>query len=302
MSDHQPPVLSQPERKIDSLQQEKLEAEVRKLKVDNSLLNRLLTTILPISAVLIAGSQMRMAYLQQEADGVRALHDAELKAIELHIRQVESGVNLSQFAINQRALFLSSDVDEQVRAIRLVRALLPTDEARRMLDAYGKLATRAEVLSEVEQGKQDLAAASAVVSPVSPATTPAARPPSPVTKSPTEAASDIAAGQRLTIYYHVQRVEDRDLANQVAGVVAQGQFPPAGVQLVPQGPSSAQVRYYKPGQKGAAEILARRLTEQLLALTGKDVAFEARDISGSFPNLPSDRMEVWFARSMPPLK
>ena len=100
---------------VEALQREALEAEVRKLKVDNSLANRLFTTILSISAVLIAGSQMWMAYQQRSADRVRADRDESLKQIELHLRQVESGISLSQFAINQRALFLSADADEQIR-------------------------------------------------------------------------------------------------------------------------------------------------------------------------------------------
>jgi hypothetical protein len=306
MSDPQPSAASHPPQTVDALQREKLEAEVRKLKVDNSLANRLFTTILSVSAVLIAGSQMWMAYQQRAADGVRANRDEDLKQIELHIRQVESGISLSQFAINQRALFLSADVDEQVRAVRLVRALLPRDEALRMLDAYGKLATEAPVLSEVEQGKQALAAAP--VTATTPA--PAATPPSPPVTRPSPAPVDgIAPGQQPTIYYHVQRSEDRDLANQVAGIVATrrdpaepAEFPSAGVQVIPHGPSSAEVRYYKTGQAGAAEMLTRRLTAEVLALTGKDVAFKARDISRMFPNLPSDRMEVWFAPSMPPPK
>jgi hypothetical protein len=132
MNDHQPLAASQSDPTIDALQREKLEAEVRKLKVDNSLANRLFTTILSVSAVLIAASQMWMAYQQRAADSVRAQHDEELKQNELHLRQVESGINLSQFAMTQRALFLSADQDEQVRAIRLVLALLPSDEARRM--------------------------------------------------------------------------------------------------------------------------------------------------------------------------
>jgi hypothetical protein len=238
-----------------------------------------------------------MAFQQRAADSVRAAHDAALKRIELHIRQVESGINLSQFAINQRALFLSANADEQVRAIRLVLALLPNEEARRMLDAYGKLATQAAVLNEVEESRQVLAATPPIATPGPSAATPVRRP-SPPVGSPLPAPTD----QRLTIYYHVQRSEDRDLANQVAGFVAQDQFPSAGVQLIPEGPSAAQVRYYKPGQKGAAETLARRLSAQIHELTGEDVAFKAVDISATFPNLPSDRMEVWFARSMPLLK
>src|ERR1700741_2265706 len=158
MSDHQSSAASDPLQTVESLQREKLEAEVGKLKDDNSLANRLFTTILSLSAVLIAGSQIWMAYQQRSADLARADRDESLKQIELHLRQVESGINLSQFAINQRALFLSSDADEQIRAVRLVRALLPSDEALRMLDAYGKLATEAQVLSEVELGKQILAA------------------------------------------------------------------------------------------------------------------------------------------------
>lgn len=297
MSDDQISAASQPDTELAALQREKLEAEVRKLKVDNSLANRLFTTILSVSAVVIAASQMWMAFQQRAADSARAEHDAALKQIELHIRQVESGISLSQFAINQRALFLSADADEQVRAIHLVLALLPNDEARRMLDAYGKLATQAPVLNEVEQSRQVLAAAPAIAAPAPLAATPVGRP-SPPVSSPSPAPAD----QRLTIYYHVQRSEDRDLANQIAAVVAQGQFPSAGVQLIPQGPSSAQVRYYKPGQKAAAEMLAERLTAQVHAVTGQDVAFKPADISATYPNLPSDRMEVWFARTMPPLK
>jgi hypothetical protein len=298
MSEHQPSAASDPLQTVEALQREKLEAEVRKLKVDNSLANRLFTTILSVSAVLIAGSQMWMAYQQRSADRARADRDESLKQIELHLRQVESGINLSQFAINQRALFLSADADEQIRAVRLVRALLPNDEALRMLDAYGKLATQAQVLSEVELGKQSLAAAPVAVTPAPPATPP----PTPVTGPSPTPVGETAPGQRLTIYYHVQRSEDRDLANQVAGTVAPDGFPSAGVQLIPQGPSSAEVRYYKTGQAAAAEMLARSLTAQVLALTGKEVVFKPRDISRSFPNLPSDRMEVWFAPSMPPLK
>ena len=296
MSDHQSSGASDPLQTVEALQREKLEAEVRKLKVDNSLANRLFTTILSVSAVLIAGSQMWMAYQQRSADRARADRDESLRQIELHLRQVESGINLSQFAINQRALFLSSDADEQIRAVRLVQALLPSDEALRMLDAYGKLATQAQVLSEVELGKQTLAAAPVTATPVPPATAPT--PPVTGTSPPPVD----TAQQRLTIYYHVQRSEDRDLANQVASTLAQGEFPAAGVQLIPRGPASAEVRYYKTSQAAAAEMLARRLTEQVLALTGKEVAFKARDISRMFPNLPSDRMEVWFAPSMPPLK
>ena len=298
MSEHQPSAASDPLQTVEALQREKLEAEVRKLKVDNSLANRLFTTILSISAVLIAGSQMWMAYQQRSADRARADRDESLKQIELHLRQVESGISLSQFAINQRALFLSADADEQVRAVRLVRALLPNDEALRMLDAYGKLATQAQVLSEVELGKQILATAPVVATPAPPATPP----PTPVTGPSPTPVGETAPGQRLTIYYHVQRSEDRDLANQVAGTVAPDGFPSAGVQLIPQGPSSAEVRYYKTGQAAAAETLARMLTAQVLALTGKEVVFKPRDISRTFPNLPSDRMEVWFAPSMPPLK
>ena len=297
MSDHESSGASDPLQTVEALQREKLEAEVRKLKVDNSLANRLFTTILSVSAVLIAGSQMWMAYQQRSADRARADRDESLKQIELHLRQVESGINLSQFAINQRALFLSSDADEQIRAVRLVQALLPSDEALRMLDAYGKLATQAQVLSEVELGKQTLAAAPVTATPAPPATAPT--PPVTGTSPPPVD----TAQQRLTIYYHVQRSEDRDLANQVASSVATaGDFPAAGVQLIPRGPASAEVRYYKTSQAAAAEMLARMLTAQVLALTGKEVAFRARDISKMFPNLPSDRMEAWFAPSMPPLK
>ena len=172
MSDHQPSGASDPLQTVEALQREKLEAEVRKLKVDNSLANRLFTTILSISAVLIAGSQMWMAYQQRSADRARADRDESLKQIELHLRQVESGISLSQFAINQRALFLSADADEQIRAVRLVRALLPNDEALRMLEAYGKLATQAQVLSEVELGKQILAAVPVIATLVLSATPP----------------------------------------------------------------------------------------------------------------------------------
>ena len=298
MSDHQPSGASDPLQTVESLQREKLEAEVRKLKVDNSLANRLFTTILSLSAVLIAGSQIWMAYQQRSADLARADRDESLKQIELHLRQVESGINLSQFAINQRALFLSSDADEQIRAVRLVQALLPSDEALRMLDAYGKLATQAQVLSEVELGKQVLAAAPVIATPA-PAATPATP---PVTGTSPPPVDETARVQRLTVYYHVQRSEDRDLANQVASRVAPDEFRSAGVQLITRGPASAEVRYYKTSQAAAAEMLAQRLTAQVLALTGKEVAFKARDISAMFPNLPSDRMEVWFAPSMPPLK
>ena len=299
MSEQQPPGAYEPLQTVEALQREKLEAEVRKLKVDNSLANRLFTTILSVSAVLIAGSQMWMAYQQRSADRARADRDESLRQIELHLRQVESGINLSQFAINQRALFLSSDADEQIRAVRLVQALLPSDEALRMLDAYGKLATQAQVLSEVELGKQTLAAAPVIATPAPPATSPTP----PVTRTSPPPVDETARGQRLTIYYHVQRSEDRDLANQVASsVAATGDFPAAGVQLISRGPTSAEVRYYKASQAAAAEMLARMLTAQVLALTGKEVAFRARDISKMFPNLPADRMEVWFAPAMPPLK
>ncbi len=317
-----------------TLQREKLRAEVRKLKVDNSLANRLFTTILSVSAVVIAGSQIWMAAQQREADQVRADHDETLKQIELHIRQVESGLKLSQFAIDQRTLFLAASADEQVRAVRLVQALLPPEEAGRMLDAMGKVATQAEVLSEVALGKQQLSSYQSPLVRSTPAPSPpqvspppappAPRSPAPASSAPAPAQSTAAnapgpaaspavtpqvvpapaaiAGLPLTLYYHVQRAEDRDLANAVAAALAPQKFPSAGVQIIPQGPTQAQVRYYKPAQKEAAQALAELLSQQVSAQTGAAVPFKPVDISATFPNLPGGRMEVWFARVMPPLK
>src|SRR6185312_8464098 len=200
-----------------------------------------------------------------------------------------------------------------VRAVRLVQALLPPDEAGRMLDAIGNAATQAEVLSEVAHSKQQLAVSDAVaprpvatgIAPVRPPPMPVVAPPPPPPSGPQPVpalAPPATPGLPLTIYYHVQRADDRELASAVAGAVAPRQFRSAGIQVIPQGPSSAQVRYYKPAQKAAAQALADLLSQQLETLTGKAVPFRPVDISATFPNLPSDRMEVWFAPSMPALK
>jgi hypothetical protein len=310
---------------IEDLEREKLRAEVRKLKVDNSLANRLFTTILSGAAVAIAVSQIWMASQQRAADNARASqqravddarakNDETLKEIDLHIKQVESGLKLSQFAIDQRTLFLAASADEQVRAVRLVQALLPRLEAGLMLDAMGKVATQAEVLSEVETGQRQLANAAPPQSrPTVPSTVPPPQvaqptttlstPATPQPSQPGVSSAPVAiSGLPLTIYYHVQRAEDRELASAVAGSLTPQHFPSAGIQLIPQGPSAAQVRYYKPAQKAAAQALAQMLTQQLETLTGKEVAFKSVDISATYPNLPSDRMEVWFAPSMPLMK
>jgi hypothetical protein len=306
MSPESSPIMDEPETA--TLQREKLVAEIRNLKVDNSLANRLFTTILSLSAVAIAVSQIWMARQQGFDQRAQAIQDEELKKIELHIRQVESGLKLSQFAIDERSLFLSPSVDEQVRAVRLVQAMLPPEEARSMLEAIGKIATQAEVLSVVETGKQQLSEEAGTRAPSQATPTALAAPPPAASASqqpavPPAAASHLpgAFAGNLTVYFHVQRQDDRDLANAVAGSLP-AQFPSAGVQLIPRGPLSAQVRYYKPDQTTQAKELAKQLAEQVKSLTGADVTFQPFDIGKTFPNLPSDRVEVWFAPSMPKLK
>lgn len=291
-----------------TLEREKLVAEIHKLRADNSIANRLFSTVLSLSAVVIALSQIWMARQQGFEQKVQADRDEELKKIELHIRQVESGLKLSQFAIDERSLFLASSADEQVRAVRLVQAMLPPEEARRMLEAIGKLATQAEVLSVVESGKQQLSGAPAVEqpSPTVPTASPGLSPnpslPQQSAASPPQSSPSPATSvESLTVYYHVQRPEDRELANAVAGSLPP-QFPSAGVQLIPKGPRTAQVRYYKPNQKTQAQALAQQLTDRVKSLTDTDITFQPSDISKAYPNLPSDRVEVWFAPSMPGLK
>jgi hypothetical protein len=89
MSDRKPAPddndINVPDLEFETHQCGDLRAEMRKLKVYSPLSNRLFTTILPISALLIAQGQIYMAYQQKEADCVSADHDEALSTIELHI-------------------------------------------------------------------------------------------------------------------------------------------------------------------------------------------------------------------------
>lgn len=140
-----------------NLQREKLVAEVRRLKVENSPLTRLFTAVLSGSAVVIAACQIYMAYIQNQAENTRAERDAFLKETEVHVREVEGGLKLSQFAIDQRDSLFSPNPGDQVRVVQLVTVLLPDKEAKQILEVVRTTTTQAEVLNQVAVATQSLA-------------------------------------------------------------------------------------------------------------------------------------------------
>ena len=102
---------------------------------------------------------------------------------------------------------------------------------------------------------------------------------------------------RLVVFVHVARRDDRAGAAAIASSLGP-EWPLAGVEYVPawgaQARTTGEVRYYRPGDAAAAADLARLLVAETRVRTGKEVAFRAIDISRTFPNLPTGRIEVWF--------
>lgn len=103
----------------------------------------------------------------------------------------------------------------------------------------------------------------------------------------------------LTVFAHIGDNADREAVMAIVQRLGD-RFPPADVEYVPAWGESqrtrGQVRYYRPSQAEAARDLASRLRAVTRELTGVDVAFDAVDISRTFPNLPDGRIEVWFPR------
>jgi len=103
------------------------------------------------------------------------------------------------------------------------------------------------------------------------------------------------AGFRL--YVHVAEKDDITLAGEVARGL-DPQWSVAGVEYIPawgaRQRETGEVRYYRPADSAAATALARQLEAAVLARDGRRISFRPVDISRSFPNLPTGRMEVWF--------
>ena len=102
---------------------------------------------------------------------------------------------------------------------------------------------------------------------------------------------------RLVVFVHVAGRDDRASAEAIVRSLGP-EWPLAGVEYVPgwgaQARTTGEVRYYRPGDAAAAADLARLLVAETRVRTGKEVAFRAIDISRTFPNLPTGRIEVWF--------
>ena len=101
----------------------------------------------------------------------------------------------------------------------------------------------------------------------------------------------------LSVYAHIANPADRRVAEEVGRSLG-AQFPLVGVEYIAawgaRPRTAGQVRFYRPDQRGAAQRLAERLRSETRAKSGRDFVFEIQDISRTFPNLPNDRIEVWF--------
>jgi hypothetical protein len=101
------------------------------------------------------------------------------------------------------------------------------------------------------------------------------------------------------VFSHIWEENDRRLAGEIVAGLGE-QFPSAGVEYVPSWNAkprvAGEVRFYRTAQEPTARALADMLRERTRAATGREVEFRALDISGTFPNLPSGRVEVWFPK------
>jgi hypothetical protein len=101
----------------------------------------------------------------------------------------------------------------------------------------------------------------------------------------------------LSVYAHIANPADRRVAEEIGRSLGAA-FPLVGVEYIAawgaRPRTAGQVRFYRPDQRGAAQQLAERLRSETRVKSGRDFVFEIQDISRTFPNLPNDRIEVWF--------
>ncbi len=288
----QPVELSQ--RKLE-IEVEKLREEIGKIREDRRWWNRhlaVLGALCGVAATFAVGfSQFQDSSKRNELDIHRADRDERR-------REVENGLRLAQFVLDRREDWLTTtDPEAQARFVRIVSALLPPDEASRLLVAVSTVATQAATVSalgtaaaslpppQAQRVQQSLTAPSAT----------ATRPTAPAQPSPGPAAQpDLPP---LTVFAHVPDAVDRGAAQRIVA-----SLPPAlraaGVERVgDRGPrDTGEVRIYSPDQRATAERIVAALGPLSERELGRAVPFRIVDISGSYRNLPTDRLEIWFPR------
>jgi hypothetical protein len=239
--------------------------EVRKLRWELSFWARAAAVAVPIAAFVVAASQVAIAWWDTSSKDQLAQQD-------LHLKEIESGVNLVQFTNAQTQKLLSANLEERSQALAYAATLLPAEQAcqvinaviiaspghadfiaparqmreliaQRDLDARARAEctnmtifdTQNTIAIAVAQAAQT-AAAPLVTAAVTPAVqaAPSVQPAAPV---PTAAASCPAPSGPsvlpLVVYYQIVRKQDRDIASRVGYDMPSG-FPSAGIEYVPE--------------------------------------------------------------------
>lgn len=296
----QPVELSQ--RKLE-IEVEKLREEIGKIREDRRWWNRhlaVLGALCGVAATFLVGfSQFQDASKRNELDIRRADRDERR-------REVDNGLRLAQFVLDQRDDWLTTtDPEAQARFVRIVTALLPPEEASRLLAAVSTVATQAATVSALSTAAANLPAEQAqrvqqsLTAPPSTARPPTVAPPSPTpTAGPATATRpDAPELPALTVFGHAPDGVDRGAAQRIVSALPRALRAAVVERVGDRGPrETGEVRIYSPGQRAAAErivVALGPLTEREL---GRAVPFRIVDISGSYRNLPTDRLEIWFPR------
>jgi hypothetical protein len=113
----------------DQLEEQKLRVEIRKLRSEASWFNRLIPTVVPVAAAIIAGAQVWMAVQQAAEADRRTVYDQTIRHCELYLKMAESQLKLADFAIQQQEGFLQLEPEDQKARIHFLQALLSPREA-----------------------------------------------------------------------------------------------------------------------------------------------------------------------------
>ncbi len=294
----QPVELSQ--RKLE-IEVEKLREEIGKIREDRRWWNRhlaVLGALCGVAATFLVGfSQFQDSSKRNELDIRRADRDERR-------REVDNGLRLAQFVLDQRDDWLmTADPEAQARFVRIVTALLPPEEASRLLAAVSTVATQAATVSalstaaaslpaeQAQRVQQSLTAPPSTAPPPAPTPTPG---PTPAPGPAPAARPDLPA---LIVFGHAPDAVDRGAAQRIVAALPQALRAATVERVGDRGPrGTGEVRIYSPEQRTTAE----RIIEALGPLTerelGRTVPFRIVDISGNYRNLPTDRLEIWFPR------
>jgi hypothetical protein len=266
------------------IEKQKLAEEARKLQGDRHWWVRHVAVAGALCGVLATSmlgySQFQDSRAKNALDAERAIRADHRQTLELQRQQLETRLKLVEFGLKNGQEFLGGDLDRQRRFVLLVRGLMPDAEAMLLLDTLGRVATQAPIVSLIAQERTSLSTTGTAAGA---AAAPGSQPPA----------------EQLRVFSHIWEDNDRRLAVEIVAGLGE-QFPSGGVEYVSswnaRPRAAGEVRFYRSAQAPTARALADLLRERTRAATGQEVEFRAVDISGTYPNLPGGRVEVWFPK------